>query len=226
MVAKKFQSPNVVVCVPSTGTWTSDTSRCMALMFSHFAMYKVRGAHTQKLSLLSSDGSMLSSLRELMVKKVLGTNASHLLFIDSDMTFPKDTLKRLVEHRKPFVAANCTTRKHPVETVAHDLSGERVVSIGQAGLQEVQHVGLAVALIETEALKALRPPLFLMDWIPSLGTYCGEDVYFCQKLVESGVKLYIDHALSREIGHVGQYIYGHEDVEGADQKVNLRRLNE
>lgn len=190
----------------------------MALMFSDFAQRKVKGAHSQKMSIISSVGSMLSSLREIMVKKALQANASHILFIDSDMKFPMTTARRLLEHRKPFVAANCTTRAHPVVTVAHDMDGEAITSKGKHGLMKVQHVGLAVALIETEVLKALRQPLFLMDWIPSLRTYCGEDVYFCQKLVDAGVDLYIDHDLSRDIGHVGSYIYGHDDVAEAKAK--------
>ena len=212
MVAKKYPSPHVVVCIPSMGTWTAETSRCMALMFSDFAQRKVRGAHSQKMSILSAQGSMLGQLREMMVMKALQSGATHLLFIDSDMKFPMTTARRLLEHRKEFVGANCTTRVHPVETVAHDLQGNRVISKGKHGLMKVQHVGLAVTMIEAEAVKLLRPPLFLQDWIPNIRKYCGEDVYFCQKLVETGVDLYIDHDLSREIGHVGAYTYGHDDV--------------
>jgi hypothetical protein len=51
-----------------------------------------------------------------------------------------------------------------------------------------------------------------MDWIPQLKCYCGEDVYFCQKLVESGTDLWIDHELSRAVKHVGSYSYGHDDL--------------
>ena len=49
--------------------------------------------------------------------------------------------------------------------------------------------------------------------------YCGEDVYFCQKLVDAGARLYIDHDLSVQVQHIGSYSYGHEDlVDGSDSE--------
>jgi hypothetical protein len=207
---------HVAVCIPSGDTWKAKTAKCVALMFSYFALHRVKGAASQKMSLISMQSSMLSFSRELSTKKALQAEATHVLFIDSDMTFPMNTANRLLEHKKDFVAANCTTRQKPVETVAHSLKGERLDSRGKHGLEEVQHVGLAVTLVRTSVIKALRPPLFLMDWIPELQAYCGEDVYFCQKLVAKEVKLFVDHDLSVNVHHVGSYSYGHDDLEEAD----------
>jgi len=210
---------HVAVCIPSGDTWKAQTAKCVALMFSYFGLHRVKGARTQKMSLISMQSSMLSFSRELSVKKALQSGATHVLFIDSDMTFPMNVANRLLEHKKSFVGANCTTRKFPVETVAHTLGGERLISTGKHGLEEVQHVGLAVVLIDLEPVKKLSQPLFLMDWIPELKAYCGEDVYFCQKLVAEGEKLYIDHDLSVKVCHVGSYKYGHEDViDGPDSE--------
>ena len=203
---------NVLVCVPSTGTWMAETAKCVALMFSHFSLYKVKGAASQRISLLSIQASMLSTSREMAVRKALTGGYTHLMFVDSDMIIPVDTAKRFLERRKPFIAANCTTRKFPVEQVGHTMEGERLDSRGRTGLEEVQHVGLAVSMVDVEVLKRLRPPLFLMDWIPQLATYCGEDVYFCQKLLEVGETIYIDHDVSQKVLHIGKYNYGHKDV--------------
>ncbi len=208
----RYKEYHVLVGVPSSGTWTAETAKCIALMFSHFSLYKVKGSTKQKISLLSIQASMLSTSREMMVKKAIDMDATHLMLIDSDMLLPMNTAKRFLELKRPFIAANCTTRKFPTETVGHTLDGERMISLGKSGVEEVQHVGLAVSMIEVAALKELTPPLFLMDWIPDLQTYCGEDVYFCQKLREKGYKLYIDHETSRLVKHVGKYNFGHEDV--------------
>lgn len=208
----RIKDYHVLVGVPSTGYWTAETAKCVALMFSDFSLYKVKGAGKQKISLMSIQASMLCTSRQMMVAKALSIGATHLMFVDSDMLIPMDTARRLLERRKEFVAANCTTRKFPTEQVGHSLEGERLDSRGKHGLEEVQHVGLAVSMIETEVLRDLVPPLFLMDWIPSMQTYCGEDVYFCQKLVEKGVKLWIDHDVSQKVQHVGKYNYGHKDI--------------
>lgn len=205
---------NVVVCVPSTGTWVSHMAKSVMLMTSYFQMHRVPGVKQQKISIINTEGSMLSALRELMTKKALQNHYSHILFIDSDMEFPMDGLNRLLSHNKHFVAANCVTRNFPVEPTAHDLYGNRIDSRGKTGIQEVQHVGLAFALINTSVLKThMKPPLYLMDWIPPIQNYCGEDVYFCQKLAAAGVKLYIDHDVSQKILHVGTYKYGFKDLE-------------
>jgi hypothetical protein len=89
-------------------------------------------------------------------------------------------------------------------------------------------------------LKALKPPLFMMEWVPDTGGYCGEDIYFCQVAQEAGFDVWIDHDLSQNILHVGRMAYGQdvmrvgpevaaimerrsEDRE-TDRKVELRRL--
>lgn len=216
MAKQKPKEIYVAVCVPSTGFWREDTGKSLVLMTSYFHLHRVPGVHKQKVAMFSTTGSMLSQLRELMVKKVLEGPYTHLLFVDSDMEFPMNGLNRLLQHDVEFVGANCTTRKHPVETTAHDLEGNRIDSRGKTGLEEVQHVGLAFTLIKTSAIRKVGgPPLFLMDWIPPIGAYCGEDVYLCQRLADKGVKLHIDHDVSQQIGHVGTYIYRHEDLDYA-----------
>jgi len=191
-----------------------ETAKSLSLMFSFFSENKLAGNPlSQRSGILTCEGSMLSVVREMLVRKTLQTKrVTHMLWIDTDMEFPMHTIHSLYKHDKVFVAANCTTRSEPVLPVAHDLAGDRLYSKGKTGLQEVTHVGLAVALIQTEPLKSLRPPLFLMDWVPSMNTYCGEDVYFTQKLREAGHQIWIDHDLSQHIGHVGVKAYKHSDT--------------
>jgi len=203
---------HVCVCVPNTGVWRSETACSMALMFSYFSLRGVKGAAKAKITILTAQGSMLSQSREILTAKVLSSDATHLLFIDSDMQFPMTTANDLLEKQQEFIAANCTTRTMPPKFVAHDLAGELLDSRGRHGIQKVQHVGLAVALIETQVFKRMYPPLYLMDWVPDMGVYCGEDVYFTQKLGEIGVQPYIDHDLSAKIKHVGHYAYSQEDI--------------
>lgn len=63
-----------------------------------------------------------------------------------------------------------------------------------------------------------------MDWIPALGTYCGEDVYFSQKMAEIGVDLWIDHDISREISHVGKKKYSFDDIDEKDLEIHNAAL--
>jgi hypothetical protein len=208
---KKVDHVNVAVCVPSSGTWRAETARALALMFSHAAIHNY-ATKSQRVGIITSEGSMLSQMRENMVKKAMQSKATHVMFVDSDMDFPPNTLQRLLAAKKEYVAANCTTRVEPIMPVAHDLNGVRLSSKGKNGLQMVQHVGLAIALIEREVFERIRPPCFLMDWIPSMKAYCGEDVFFSTKVQELGYKVWVDHDLSREIRHVGHRSYGYTDL--------------
>ncbi|MGW8177717.1 MAG: hypothetical protein ACWGQW_02815 [bacterium] len=212
---------HICVCVPNTGTWRTETAKSMALMFSHVSLHGVPGVTKAKITMLTSEGSMVGQQREVLTAKVLQSDATHLLFIDSDMGFPMTTARDLALRGKEFVAANCTTRTMPPKYVAHALDGEVLDSRGMTGVTEAQHVGLAVALIETAAIKRLKPPLYLMDWIPSLHIYCGEDVYFTQLLARIGVKIFIDHDLSQHIVHVGSYAYSHKDLVNEQELENV-----
>lgn len=203
----------VAVGVPNLGLWTNATARSVSLMMCYFAIHRPKDYSEHQVSLITLESSMISGSRERIVRQALKNKEyTHLMWVDSDMKVPMDTIHRLLAHDKEFVAANCTTRAEPIVPVAHGLDGKRLSSIGKKGLEEVQHVGLAVALTRLEPIKRLRPPLFLMDWITEIQDYCGEDVYFTQKLRELGISLWVDHDLSLEVKHVGWKEYGHQDI--------------
>ena len=208
---------HVMILIPSNGMIVADTVKSLTIMFGNACMKPFPGCSSveeQKVSIMIAESSLLSANREKMVHKALRSDATHVLFLDSDMTFPMNTIHTLLKHDVDFVAANCTTRAEPILPVAHDLEGRRLPSKGKKGLEEVQHIGLAVALIKTSAIKKIKsPPLFLIDWIPELFSYCGEDVYFCQKLRQVGVPIMIDHDISREIGHVGKRVCKHSMID-------------
>jgi hypothetical protein len=200
---------HVAVLIPANGFWRQEFGKSLAQMVAYEGSRP--DADTQ-VSIICRGGSMLASQRFYLLKEAIKAKATHALFLDSDMVFPRDTMKRLLKFDKPFVGANCTTRTMPVKPVAFDLNGKRIDSRGKFGLQKVRFVGCAVAMINLDVVKPLQPPFFLQDWIPELQDTCGEDVYFCQKLAEAKVDMFVDHELSVKIGHVGYQICGHHMV--------------
>jgi hypothetical protein len=179
------------------------------------------GISSLQLATYSKEISMLVTSRHQLVVQALKDECTHLLFLDADMVFPPDTLVRLLTPGKEVIAANATTRSFPVKTVAHDLDWKEVSSLKKDGLQKIQHVGCAVMLIDLSIMEKLQPPLFMMEWIPELGDYCGEDIYFCARLQEAGVELWVDHTLSKQIGHEGKLVYGHKML-GKEPPPNYR----
>jgi len=203
----------VFVCVPSGDTWKSGFGKSLALMFSYASRFPFPGYAGHTLTLLTVESSMLCASREKLVMTSLQKGATHVLFLDSDMNFPMTTLHQLLAREKDFICAAYTTRSANCFPVGSYANGDKVNSKGKTGIEKIQHAGFGVCLINTDCIKKLRPPLFLMDWIPDTGGYCGEDVYFSMKMEEVGVDLWVDHNLSNEIGHIGTKTYTFADVE-------------
>jgi hypothetical protein len=130
--------------------------------------------------------------------------ATHILWLDTDMTFPRDAALRLLQHDRGVVAANYVTRVAPSRPTARR-DGQCVSSHDATGLEAVDHVGMGVFLMRTAAVKELPRPRF---WYSTETE--TEDVYFCRLLKAVGHEIWIDHDLSKEVGHIGQFVYRDE----------------
>lgn len=150
-------------------------------------------------------GCYVGNLRQTLAETVLSSGASHLLFIDSDMRFPPDTVKRLLKMDRSVIGANCRIRTATGTTARRLVDGQwrMVDSTTATGYEEVDVLGFGVTLINMQVFKKLERPWFAMPWDSQSKNYVGEDVYFSFKAREAGFGIYIDHELSREIGHIG-----------------------
>jgi len=144
--------------------------------------------------------------RERLAEQAVASGASHVLWIDSDMTFPRDALLRLLTHDVAMVGINYSTRVSPPVFVAK-ANGARVrTSGGSTGLQEVEGVGFGLVLMRTIVLEMTMDagaPIFGPKWIPERKQFMGEDFAFCERARAAGVAIYVDHDLSKECAHIG-----------------------
>ncbi len=160
--------------------------------------------HSSDAIFATAQGSILSNLRSTLAQTSLDNGASHILFIDSDMRFPPDTLERLLIHDKPIIGANCRQRNSPKFTARKN--DDFISSSGKTGIEQVDSIGFGVTLIVAEVFHRMRKPWFSMPWD---GTkHCGEDIYFCKRAQEMGLSVYIDHDLSQQVKHSGLVEFG------------------
>lgn len=149
--------------------------------------------------------SLLSQSRQMALDGAIKAGFTHLLMIDDDMTFPGDTLERLARHDLGFVGVNYKRKTaHYDGSLAFDSNGKQIDSSSKSGMEEVYFVGHGINLINLDKIKHIHAPHFCVGWDKDKG-YMGEDYFFCQKLRSSGVPIYIDHDLSKQIGHIGDY---------------------
>lgn len=152
-------------------------------------------------SLIVIRSTALPDARNAIVEQAIANGSTHLLFLDSDMEFPANTVHRLLAHGKPIVGACGVKRELP-----RKLCGMPLSAWPETGLCEMEAMGMAVCLLSTQALRKIEPPHF--EWITKAGSpSISEDVLFCRKAREVGLKIWCDVDLSKEIGHVGSYVY-------------------
>jgi len=176
-------------------------------------MHRLKGVSEQRLQIINHRGSMLSQQRDNIILAAMNAKCTHILTLDSDMAFPRNTLHRLFAHDRDIVSTNNVIKKLPATPTASLPDGKLLYTDDDStGLVEVGRVGFAVALIKMNVFNMLSRPWHKNEWIPEIGHFCGEDVYLCDKMRAAGFKVYIDQELSREVGHIGSLIYTHDFV--------------
>lgn len=165
--------------------------------------------------------TLIQSQRESLVKAARSWAATHILWLDSDMSFPFYTAYKLLDHKVPIVAGNYTTRQTPYKTVAYrELGGEWDSYLKHnkdqpltKELIEVEGVGMGCMLTSMAVFDRLEKPYFPVTWMSEAEDYLGEDINFCKAARALGYKIQIDDIISRQLSHLGTFAFGHDLVE-------------
>jgi len=86
-------------------------------------------------------------------------HATHILFVDSDQSFPPEVVHILAASKKKVVGANVVTRMDPMLPCAVGLDGKKLWTRPDShGIEEVSVCGTGVMLIDTRAFGSWRSP--------------------------------------------------------------------
>lgn len=158
-----------------------------------------------------AQGSLIYDARNQLAQMAVEGEFDRVLWLDSDMEFPRETFERLsalLETRR-MVSALYFTRRKPITPVAYSrmywqnengIQVPRADAITEWGkdLFKAQAVGLGVCMMETSLLKEVKR--LGLPFSPVYGF--GEDLSFCQRVNALGVDIWVDPTL--RIGHIGQ----------------------
>lgn len=169
--------------------------------------------------LVATRGYTVAENRNYCVVQAQRNQSDYLLFIDDDMTFPKDTLEKLLAHGKEVIGVNSYSRILPLSSTVglQDKDGKYMhpdyhmpfeMKIPEE-LFKAYFVGCGVCLIDMKVFGKIKKPYF------EFTTYKtgelkgmvehGEDGNFCRKVKEVGVDVWVDPTIP--IGHLGEYEY-------------------
>lgn len=155
---------------------------------------------------IAAQASCLSQARQSALTKAIQGNFTHWLSLDDDMMFPADIIDKMIVHDVPVVTANYRRKNaKQVRGVCMDLDGNEINSTGKRGLQKIGWMGGGMFLADIEKIKHIPAPHFEVIWCPERQDYFDQDNYFSAKLRNYGCEMWLDHDLSQEIIHVGDY---------------------
>ena len=228
IIGSKPRALKILVCVPSHGDMKSGFAWSLARAVAHFVATPYDGEKAIEVEVIRS--SILPETRTRLVSRAHKYEATHIMWFDTDMKFPKDTILRLLNHNKLVIGANYVTKEPEPRPVAYKEDDNYIGPIWtnklSFGIEQVTFLGMGVLLTDIRVFDALALHYFMFEpQPPQFLKQCGEDGYFCSKLRDAGIEVWIDHDLSRQVAHLGDWEYTNEMAELA-QQVKLEEYNE
>ncbi len=184
---------SIAIIIPSGSTWESAFGRCLANLIGQLGYHQI--PHTT----LNIESSILPQARQMLLEFACGHQ--YALCLDSDITFPMDIVPMLMKREKPIIAANYTTQK-PCYPVCHNMKGKRMSSRNKTGIEQATRIALGCALIDMNYVRNLPKPWFNFLYNPVTGTFGGEDYWFSDLLRKHNIDMWVDHDLSKSVGHI------------------------
>ena len=173
-------------------------------------------AHTEHeiVPIVATEGYTIAEGRNYCVHKALAEQCTHILFVDDDMTFPPDTLDRLLAHGNEIVGVYSYSRSLPLTPTIAFMNEDGTHKPHQSiaffqkpdSLFEVFSIGMGVALIDLKIFDVIDKPWFSWNVHENGKILMGEDAWLCKQARAANFKIYCDPTLP--IGHIGDYSYG------------------
>lgn len=212
----------VAIGIPSTDIMMAHTAICLTRLVVSAMQAGIQ------IGIINVQNSIVQMARDEIVRAAQKMSADYILFIDTDLTFPSDTLTRLLSHDVDVVGATYTRRKPPIVWLGHDLAGKRLDPVmmasgeSAASKMPVKYLPSGLLLIRTDVFSNIPRADWFRVHINDQGLWHSEDEAFCIAAMKAGYAVNLDPVLSTEVGHLGVFEFGaaHVSWEGADVPEN------
>jgi hypothetical protein len=147
----------VCVAVPSGRTWEANTANAVAALTAFSAAAGI------EIMLLNVQTSVIAHSRNSTVELALEHKPDYVLWIDSDLEFPPDTLMRLLKHQRDIVGAVYNKKTPNLDgsfTTLGLLDGAKPDDLYKGGLRPARLLPGGMMLVKTSVYSALSRPWF------------------------------------------------------------------
>lgn len=183
---------------------------CMDTVPSLFCQSLAVLNKTEECAIAFQMGSLIYTSRNNLAAMALKNEVDYVLWLDSDMIFPSDVLKKLLEDRNKgdIITGIYYRRVAPFKPVLYSK-----LSIDDKGCQWEGIEEYPDECFEVEGCGfgcVLTPTSVLLDVMATYGDLfapingVGEDLSFCWRARECGYKIVADPSI--QLGHVGHYV--------------------
>lgn len=188
----------LAICVPARDTVHVGFAKCLANLTARLAKENIN------YELIFNLGSVIPQQRNTLAESALERKADYLLWLDSDMHFPANTVEKLLKHNKEICAATYSTRIKPQRSVAFlDKNNLDKRLKTKNGLHKVFAVGMGCMLVSRIVFENIPKPWFQYVWNEDTQDLSGEDIYFCNQANDTGFEIFVDADLSNDVAHYG-----------------------
>jgi len=203
---KKISKAKVVIGIPCWSHLYEGTESSLYSLLSH----------PNVIGRVKSSGALVYETRNDIVKSAIEQfpDMTHLLFVDSDMTFGQHQLDLLLESKKDIISGVYCKRVYPFEpcfiSKEEDYGGllENLrVPVPKQKPFAVDGFGMGFALISKKVLIRKHwnsDELWFYPTKNKEGIPQGEDYSFCEMVKSQGYKLWVHPAC--QLGHQTEYI--------------------
>ncbi len=204
-------NPRIAVAIVSNRLIKPKTVKCLMDMLAK--------TEHEIVPIVATEHYTTAEGRNYCVWQAMKANCTHILFIDDDMTFPSDTIERLLAHGKEIVGVYSYSRVLPLCTTVAFLgeNGEYLPKDKMGFVTRPEElfkcytVGMGVALIEMKLFSVIEKPWFAFTTHENGAMLTGEDAHLCLQARKAGIPTWCDPTLP--IGHLGDYEFNEIDEE-------------
>jgi len=157
-----------------------------------------------------SSSSLLCKCRNLLIKKFMETDATHMLCIDADLGWPAEAVLGMMRADKDIVVGLYPARGAPGKFFYRPITRENDTVIIENNLMRLTHAPAGFMLIKRESIQRMIdkfPERYANPKDPRNksedmyvffntelhdGEYWGEDYLFCRLATEAGLEIWAD----------------------------------
>lgn len=150
-------------------------------------------------------GSLVYDARDKIAMDALANEADYVMWLDSDVTYPANVIRKLMAHNKDMCTGLYYKRTPPYTPCIYTTEGDKLVpylDYPENSLFKITAAGFGCVLVKTKVIKAVHEK-FGGCFFPVNGIG-GEDLSFIRRAQDCGFEIWCDSSI--ECGHIGSMI--------------------